>query len=255
MGGGPALGHLAWRLAPHLANSKNVGQRAAFVRPRIVTLWTPLLGVSKVSQSDRAGARGALRGAVLPWGTPSGAGRRLVAIGTLLSDGLAWREGRAESNDPQSRVGALGPGGADQHHSGITLLAIPTCLSTFTTEVQRLACQGHAGRCAWWCCGQLLWLWLRDAIVDYRSHREVPCERRLGGRCGGCLPPLRGPLVGRHLGRGYLGLPGLIVTKTSAVPQQQRHRPREAAVPACQQAESTGHYGDLCPVELQTTSI
>ena len=95
---------------------------------------------------------------------------------------------------------------------------------------------------------------LGSAVVDYRSHREVPCERRLGGRCGGCLPPLRGPLVVRHLGWGDLGLPGLMVTKTSAVPQQQRHRPREAAVPACQQAESTGHYVDLCPVELQTTS-
>ena len=46
------------------------------------------------------------------------------------------------------------------------------------------------------------------------------------------LLALRGPLVGRHLGRGYLGLPILIVTKTSVVPQQQRHRPREAAVPA-----------------------
>eukprot|EP01047_Picozoa_sp_COSAG01_P110060 COSAG01_NODE_38905_length_483_cov_6.257812_1_plen_33_part_01 len=33
MGGGPALGHLTWRLAPHLANSKNVRQRAAFGRP------------------------------------------------------------------------------------------------------------------------------------------------------------------------------------------------------------------------------
>ena len=59
-------------------------------------------------------------------------------------DGLAWREGRAESNDPQSRVGALGPGGADQHHSDSTLLATPTCLPTFTTRGQRLACQGHA---------------------------------------------------------------------------------------------------------------
>jgi hypothetical protein len=28
------------------------------------------------------------------------------------------------------------------------------------------------------------------------------------------------------------------------VPQQQRHRPREALLPACWQAEITGHYGD-----------
>ena len=135
-------------------------------------------------------------------------------------------------------MGALGPGGADQHHSGITLLAIPTCLSTFTTEVQRLACQGHAGRCAWWCCGQLLRLDVARRVAG--SHRE----RTLRRRCGAGLPPLCAPLVRRHVGRGYLGLPGLMVTKTSAVPQQQRHRPREAAVPACQQAEFTGHYGD-----------
>jgi hypothetical protein len=57
---------------------------------------------------------------------------------------LLWREGRAENSAPQSRVGALRPGGADQHHSDITLLATPTCLSTFTTRGQRLACQGHA---------------------------------------------------------------------------------------------------------------
>eukprot|EP01049_Picozoa_sp_SAG25_P006572 SAG25_NODE_500_length_7380_cov_16.363137_3_plen_179_part_00 len=92
------------------------------------------------------------------------------------------------------------------------------------------ASSGHAGR---WRRRQLLWLWLRGGVVDYCSQREVPCERRLGGRCGGCLPPLRGPLVGRHLGRGYLGLPGLIVTNTSVVPQQQRHRPREALLPGC----------------------
>jgi hypothetical protein len=36
----------------------------------------------------------------------------------------------------------------------------------------------------------------------------------------------------------------LIVTNTSVVPQQQRHRPREALLPACWQAEITGHYGD-----------
>ena len=61
-------------------------------------------------------------------------------------------------------------------------------------------------------------------ILDSAAAAEI-----LGGRCGGCLPPLRGPLVGRHLGRGYLGLPGLIVTNTSVVPQQQRHQGGPAA--------------------------
>ena len=95
-----------------------------------------------------------------------------------------------------------------------------------------------------------------DALAAAESYggSDDHRERTLRRRCGAGLPPLCAPLVRRHVGRGYLGLPGLMVTKTSAVPQQQRHRPREAAVPACQQAESTGHYGDLCPVELQTTS-
>ena len=83
------------------------------------------------------------------------------------SDGLAWRDGRAESNDPLSREGGRGPIGADQRHSGTSLLVRSARLPVIMHAHQRLA-----------------WIWL-DSCMDMDGYGWIVggVDRRHGRSC------------------------------------------------------------------------